>query len=61
MTLFIPIKKSDEELQAELKAFVMTCVAKQYMYEEDEKRYEELLKEIYLRGLTPEVIIKANK
>lgn len=50
--------KPDKELQAEFKALVMTCLAKQYMYSDDEDRYERLLKEIYLRGLEPELTIK---
>ena len=42
------------ELQAELKALCRKVVAQQFPYSQDMRRYEELLKEIYLRGVEPE-------
>lgn len=61
MCLFKQLEKSNKELQAELKALVMLCLADQYISYENGRRYEKLLKEIYLRGLTPELTIKTTK
>lgn len=53
------MKKSNVELVAEFRALVDMLVAKQYMSTSDEKRYEELqryeelLREMYIRGLEP--------
>ena len=46
--------KTDKKLQAELKALVDRIMAESFVRASMAEKYEELLKEIYLRGLEPE-------
>jgi hypothetical protein len=52
---------SDEELQAKLKALCDTCMAKGYMDFIDSDEYKDLLEKIYLRKLTPCMILESKK
>jgi hypothetical protein len=49
--------KTDEALQAELRALVERLVAQQRYSVSQMDRYEKFLQEIYKRGLTPEVTL----
>lgn len=51
-------KKTSRELQAELKALVQRLVVQRGYSFDEMDRYEELLKELYLRGEEPEAILK---
>lgn len=46
-------EKTDKELQDELKALCDKVIAQQLGWQRDFDRYEELLLEIYKRGLVP--------
>lgn len=46
-------KKTDKQLQDELKALCDKIIAQQYSSSRDMDRYEELLLEIYKRNLRP--------
>ncbi len=54
-------RKTDKELQAELKALVDKIVVNPYHSPYEFDRYESLLKEIYNRGLEPETKLVARK
>jgi hypothetical protein len=58
--MFKSFKKTDEELQAELKSLVQTIVAFRSYNIVDKERYEALLKEIYIRNLKPSVFLERN-
>ena len=45
--------KTDNELQAELKALVDVVIAQGRIFGSDANKYEQLLREIYNRGLEP--------
>lgn len=51
-------EKTSRELQAELKALVQRLVAQRGYSFDEMDRYEELLRELYLRGEEPETILK---
>lgn len=51
-------EKTSRELQAELKALVQRLVAQRSYSFDEMDRYEELLRELYLRGEEPETILK---
>ncbi len=50
-----PKPKTDKELQAELRALCNTIVPRGGGWDGDWDRYENLLAEIYKRGLKPEI------
>ena len=51
-------EKTSRELQAELKALVQRLVAQRGYSFDEMDRYEELLRELYLRGEEPETILE---
>ena len=61
MSLFAPKKKTDKDLQAELKALCNRIIGEQLVWRGDWDRYERLLKEIYERNLEPEAKIRPVK
>ncbi len=61
MNWFKKTPQTDEELQAELKALCLKVIAKQYTSVGDMDRYEELLREIFLRKLEPCMTLKPEK
>lgn len=61
MGIFDAVRKTDTELQNELKALCAVIVARQYGWSGDWERYEKLLVEIYKRDLTPEMTLKPIK
>ena len=54
-------EETNQELQAELKALVQRVVAQQGHSLDDMDRYEGLLRELYLRGEEPEIILGPKK
>ena len=46
------------EIQAELRALLDKIYAQQFGYSDDMRRYENLLREIYSRGIEPDVKLK---
>lgn len=59
--LFKPIKpKTDQELQAELKALCQKIILQQHPFLDDMYRYERLLAEIYKRGLEPDTWLRVT-
>ncbi len=58
--MFKSLKKTDEELQAELKALVYTMVGFSSYNVTNKERYEKLLKEIYMRNLEPCILLKPS-
>jgi hypothetical protein len=54
-------EETNQELQAELKALVQRVVAQQGHPLDDMDRYEGLLRELYLRGEEPEIILGPKK
>ena len=54
-------EKTNQKLQAELKALCQRLVAQQGYSLDDMDRYEELLRELYLRGEEPEIILELRK
>ena len=54
-------EKTNQKLQAELKALCQRLVAQQGYSLDDMDRYEELLRELYLRGEEPEIILGLKK
>lgn len=57
-TIFWKEEKISQELQAELKTLVQRLVAQRGCSLDEMDRYEELLRELYLRGEEPETILK---
>jgi len=61
MKWFKQHQQTDKELQDELKALCEKVIVSQYSSFDDMSRYENLLREIYKRNLTPEAKLVPKK